>query len=77
MERADDGVKREVRATWFGHEWRLQSKRADEPVWTYYTRPLIADLLALKDLIERKYRRRRATFDELNAIKKLVKHYDE
>lgn len=77
MERAEDGVKREVRATWFGREWRLQSKRADEPAWTYHQRPLIEDLLALKDLIARKYRRRRATHDELRAVEKLVKERDE
>lgn len=76
-EREEDGVKREVRATWFGREWRLQSKRADQPSWTYYERPLLPDLLALQDLIERKYRRRRATADELSAVQMLVKQHDE
>jgi hypothetical protein len=71
-EREDDGVKREVRATWFGGAWRLQSKRSDEERWTYHERPQREDLLALENLITRKYRRRRATIDELNAIEKLV-----
>ena len=75
-ERADDGAKREVRATWFGRAWRLQSKRSDEEKWTYHERPRRQDLLALQELIERKYRRRRATLDELSAIAKLVQQND-
>jgi hypothetical protein len=71
-DREDDGVKREVRATWFGRAWRFQSKRSDEERWTYHERPRREDLLALENLIARKYRRRRATIDELNAIEKLV-----
>ncbi len=71
-EREEDGVKREVRATWFGRVWRLQSKRADEDSWTYYDRPLPADLLALKEIIEKKYRRRRATAEELLSLREMV-----
>ena len=37
-----------------------QSKSAGELTWTYYDRPLLDDLLKLKDIIARKYRRRRA-----------------
>jgi hypothetical protein len=76
-ERAEDGVKREVRAIWFGRNWRLQSKRTDEEQWTYHEQPPRADLLTLKELIERKYRRRRATIDELNAVERLVERLDE
>ncbi len=72
-EREEDGVKREVRASRFGGVWRLQSKRADEESWTYYDRPLPADLAALKEIIERKYRRRRATIDELLSVREMVK----
>ncbi|MDQ2867831.1 MAG: hypothetical protein M3R59_05380 [Verrucomicrobiota bacterium] len=77
IEREEDGVKREVRATWFSRTWRLQAKRADEETWTYFDRVPLPDLLALKDLIERKYRRRRATIDELEAVQKLVRDHDE
>ncbi len=76
-EREDDGVKREVRATWFGRAWRLQSKRSDDEQWTYHERPRREDLVALQQLIERKYRRRRATFDELSAIAKLMQQHNE
>ena len=56
--------------------WRLQSKRSDEEQWTYHEPPLREDLLTLKELIERKYRRRRATIDELRAVEKLVQQSD-
>jgi hypothetical protein len=72
-EREEDGVKREVRASRFGGVWRLQSKRADEKSWTYYDRPLPADLLALKEIIEKKYRRRRATVEELLSVREMAK----
>jgi len=76
-ERDEDGVKREVRATWFGHAWRLQARRNGEEQWTYYDRPLHDDLVALRELIARKYRRRRATIDELDAVEKLVRENEE
>ena len=72
-EREEDGVKREVRASRFGGVWRLQSKRADEESWTYYDRPSAADLLALKEIIEKKYRRRRATVEELLSVREMAK----
>jgi hypothetical protein len=76
-ERDDNGVKREIRATRFGGAWRLQSKRADDESWTYHERPLIGDLLTLKDILARKYRRRRATADEVTSIERLVCEYDK
>jgi hypothetical protein len=71
-EKDDEGRKREVRATKFGGKWKLQAKRADEPDWTYYDRPLLEDVLALKEIIARKYQRRRATADDVAAIDKLL-----
>ena len=72
-EKDGDGRKREVRATKFGGNWRLQSKYADELDWTYYERPLVEDLLKLKDIIFRKYQRRRASVEDLQSIEKLLR----
>ena len=71
-EKDDEGRKREVRATKFGGKWRLQAKTADETDWTYYDRPLLEDLLKLKDIIDRKYQRRRASADDVASIDKLI-----
>jgi len=71
-ERDEQGSKREVRATKFGGTWRLQAKAADDLDWIYYERPLLDDLLTLKDILERKYQRRRASSEDVASVKKLI-----
>ena len=71
-ERDNQGSKREVRATKFGGRWRLQAKTAGELDLTYYERPLLEDLLALKDILVRKYQRRRASSEDVAAVEKLI-----
>jgi len=70
--RNQDGRKREVRATKFGGAWRLQAKIAGDLDWTYYDRPLLEDLLTLKDILVRKYHRRRASIEDVDSIQKLI-----
>ena len=74
-EKDADGRKREVRATKFGGVWRLQAKHADELEWTYYERPLLEDLETLKDVVFRKYQRRRASAEDVASIEKLLRQY--
>lgn len=71
-DRNEDGAKREVRATKFGGTWRLQSKTAGELEWTYYERPLLEDLFALKEILVRKYHRRRASTEDVASVEKLI-----
>jgi hypothetical protein len=71
-ERDGQGSKREVRATKFGGRWRLQSKTAGDLDWTYYERPMLKDLLALKDILMRKYHRRRASSEDVASVEKLI-----
>ena len=73
IEKDDEGRKREVRATKFGGKWRLQAKTSDESDWTYYDRPLLEDVLKLKEIIGRKYQRRRASADDVASIDKLIR----
>ena len=68
----EEGRKREVRATKFGGGWRLQAKSAGDAGWTYFDVPLAADLRVLKDIIQRKYRRRRASAEDLGSVEKLI-----
>jgi hypothetical protein len=70
--RDEHGSKREVRATRFGGKWRLQAKTAADLDWTYYQRPLLEDLLALKDILVRKYQRRRASSEDLASVERLI-----
>jgi hypothetical protein len=71
-ERTDDGAKREVRATKFGGTWRVQAKAPGDLDWTYYERPLLADLLVLKGILMRKYQRRRASVEDVASVEKLI-----
>jgi len=71
-DRNEDGRKREVRATKFGGAWRFQAKLAGDLDWTYYERPLLEDLLTLKEIVVRKYQRRRASAEDVASIQKLI-----
>ena len=71
-ERDEHGSKREVRATRFGGKWRIQAKTAWDLDWTYYNHPLLQDLLALKEILERKYQRRRASNEDVVSVEKLI-----
>ena len=73
MDRDGNGKKREVRATKFGGVWRVQSKTAGDLDWTYYERPLPEDLLSLKEILVRKYQRRRASSEDVASIEKLIR----
>ena len=73
-DRDEDGRKREVRVTKFGGKWRFQAKYTDEHDWTYYDTPELDDLLALKDIVARKYQRRRASAEDVAAIDELLRH---
>jgi hypothetical protein len=70
--RDEDGKRREVRATKFGGAWRFQAKTAGDLEWRYYERPLLEDLLALKEILTRKYQRRRASIEDVTSIEKLI-----
>ena len=71
-ETTEEGDKREVRAVKFAGRWTIQSKLRDDPGWTYHDKPLPADLAALRDLVFGKYQRRRARYDDVQAIDRLI-----
>ncbi len=72
-EKDAEGRKREVRATKFGGEWRLQAKLHEDEGWTYYDDPPMEDLLTLRGIIDRKYRRRRASYEDLTSIEEIIR----
>ena len=71
-ERTEDGDKREVRAIKFGGVWRLQSKLKSSDAWIYHDPPLLEDLIQLRDILFRKYQRRRASYEDLVQIEKMI-----
>ena len=71
-EKDAEGHKREIRATKLGRAWRFQAKSVGDADWTYYEMPTLRDLLTLKEIIARKYQRRRASADDVATIDKLI-----
>jgi hypothetical protein len=71
-EKDGHGKKREVRAMKFGGMWRFQSKVSGETEWIYYDSPLLEDLLSLREIVTRKYQRRRASIEDVVSVNKLI-----
>jgi hypothetical protein len=67
-----EGEKREVRAEKFGGNWRIQSQVRGEEKWTYHEAPPMEDLLELRDILWRKYQRKRLAFEDVAAVDKLI-----
>ncbi len=59
--------------TKFGGNWKFQAKYVDEETWTYYDRPLHEDLVNARDVIFRKYQRRRAASEDVEALDELLR----
>ncbi|MGC2352845.1 MAG: hypothetical protein WA496_05560 [Candidatus Udaeobacter sp.] len=64
-----------MRATKFGGVWRFQAKTSRDLDWTYYEPPLLEDLLTLKEILVRKYQRRRVSTEDVASIEKLIKEH--
>ncbi len=58
-------MKREVRVIKNDGSWRFQTKRADESRWSYYDEPPLADLADFREVLFRKYQRRRASYEDV------------
>ena len=65
VDRSDAGLKREVRVIKTGGSWRFQSKRSDEERWIYYDEPLTTDLEEFREILVRKYQRRRSAYEDV------------
>jgi hypothetical protein len=72
-ERDESGEKREVRAIKFGGVWKIQAKLRSDEAWTYYETPELADLETLRDVLFRKYQRRRAAYEDVVLIEEMIK----
>ncbi|MBU3666669.1 MAG: hypothetical protein FGM15_12460 [Chthoniobacterales bacterium] len=71
-QRTEDGEKREIRAVKTQGRWRLQSKRKHDENWIYHDVPDRADLEELRDILWRKYQRRRASHEDVLLADKML-----
>lgn len=74
--RDDDGVKREIRVIKEAGLWRFQTKRADVETWTYFdnkkSKPSAADIESFLEVLDRKYRRRRASHIDIELARQML-----
>lgn len=70
--RTEAGEKREVRAVKTEGRWRLQSKLRDDERWTYHETPERADLEELREILWRKYQRRRASYEDVRLADQML-----
>ena len=68
-----EGEKREVRAERFGKQWKFQSKLKSDSQWTYHSAPSAEDLEELRDILWRKYQRKRLPWDDVASIDAMLK----
>jgi hypothetical protein len=64
-DRTANGVKREIRVIKNQGAWRFQSKCGDQDRWEYYDEPIFEDLESFREVLFRKYQRRRASFEDV------------
>jgi hypothetical protein len=69
----EDGRKREVRAERFGGRWKFQAQSKGDEHWTYYEAPSMEDLLELRDVLWRKYQRKRLPWDDVATIDQMIR----
>lgn len=69
--RTPEGEKREVRAERFGGAWRLQAQIQGHS-WTYYESPLLEDLVELRDIVWRKYQRKRLPWTDVETLDAMI-----
>ena len=72
-ETTPEGEKREVRATREGRTWRIQSRLKGETEWVTHDPPDLADLESLRDLLMRKYERRRASLQAVQNVEEMIR----
>ncbi len=63
-----EGKKRIVRASKFGRQWKFQSKLRGQPLWTIHDPPIEDDVASLLDVLQRKYHRRRVSYEDVRQI---------
>ncbi|MFV1994672.1 MAG: hypothetical protein ACC661_04485 [Verrucomicrobiales bacterium] len=71
-ERTEEGELRFVRAQKHGGRWRLHSRLKSEEEWTRHDPMELHDLESLRDVLWRKYQRKRLPFGDVAQIDELI-----
>jgi hypothetical protein len=68
-----ENQKREWRVSKFGRKWKFQSKVKGDEYWEQHDPLELGVLMQFRDLLYRKYQRRRATYEDFASIDQAVK----
>ncbi len=75
-ERTEDGPRLFI-ASHHGAEWNLRSKLKSEEEWTYHDPIELEHWVALRDILWRKYQRKRLPFSQIEQIDKTIEKMRE
>ena len=67
-ERTDDGRKRYIRAHWDSRQWRFTVLEPEAEDWMPVERPSVEDWQALRDVLWRKYQRKRIPYKFIERV---------
>lgn len=71
-ENTDEGETRLVSASRHGGKWQLKSRLKSEPDWTEFPAISLEDLETLREVLLKKYRRRRVPHEQVLEIDALI-----
>lgn len=71
-ERTEEGRVRIVRAGWDGRMWNFTDTFKDAPDWSEIEKPSLEDMEALRDVLWRKYQRKRLPWRFVEDIDKFL-----
>ncbi len=72
-EKTEEGEKRLLEATKFGRTWTIRSKVGRDGCWVTHDPPDLRDLENLRDILENKYKRRRASYEDVKSVEELIR----
>lgn len=75
-ERTEDGLRFFI-ASHHGAEWTLRSKLKSEEEWTYHDPIELDHWVELRDILWRKYQRKRLPFSQIEQIDKTIEKLKE
>ncbi len=70
-ETAEDGAEIEWRATKFGGRWEFKRRCPEEASWQTVKKPTSPLLTQFRELLWRKYQRKRLPYEDVTAIERL------
>ena len=72
-ERQETGEVKIFRATRHGGNWTLSTRLKTESEWTRHDPLRREDVVAIKEMLERKYQRNRVPYEDIARLEKLLK----